>query len=355
MAINKDRIIQIINGRAVPANQPLPPAMPGYDKDYKGYAYDLGRGQEAAGRGRATPTASRPSSTSTTPTRTRASPRRSSRTSPRSASRPRSSRSTRPTSSPPAAPKDRADDLVGRHGLDRRLPRSVRTSTGRSSAAAARCKGGWNWSWYCNKDSTKPRPPRPTRWSTRQEQPSASRALERDLRQDHGRRARGRRSSTSSASPCIRRGSAATPRSSSIRSTSRSTTTTSTPPMPSRTAHTIHGAHHHFGWDHSIPPVLTDRAGDDARVRVRRRRRRAVLGRRARVADVAKLDFAKVNPVTGPVFVDGAEPGDALKVTIRRLQAVRASAGRRTSPASACSPTSSPSRRCTSGPTTRSP
>ena len=28
------------------------------------------------------------------------------------------------------------------------------------------------------------------------------------------------------------------------------------------------------------------------------------------------LDFAKVNPVTGPIFIDGAEPGDALKVTI---------------------------------------
>jgi acetamidase/formamidase len=31
---------------------------------------------------------------------------------------------------------------------------------------------------------------------------------------------------------------------------------------------------------------------------------------------VRQLDFAKVNPVTGPVFVDGAEPGDALKITI---------------------------------------
>ena len=40
MAISKDRIVQIINGRAVPANQPLPPSMPGYTKDYKGYAYD---------------------------------------------------------------------------------------------------------------------------------------------------------------------------------------------------------------------------------------------------------------------------------------------------------------------------
>ncbi|HJT13575.1 MAG TPA: ABC transporter substrate-binding protein [Dongiaceae bacterium] len=41
MAINKDRIVQIINNRAVPANQPLPPAMPGYDKSFKGYTYDV--------------------------------------------------------------------------------------------------------------------------------------------------------------------------------------------------------------------------------------------------------------------------------------------------------------------------
>jgi len=40
MAINKDRITQIINGRAVPANQPLPPSMPGYTKDYAGYPFD---------------------------------------------------------------------------------------------------------------------------------------------------------------------------------------------------------------------------------------------------------------------------------------------------------------------------
>jgi oligopeptide transport system substrate-binding protein len=41
MAINKERIVQVINNRAVPANQPLPPSMPGYDKGFKGYAYDV--------------------------------------------------------------------------------------------------------------------------------------------------------------------------------------------------------------------------------------------------------------------------------------------------------------------------
>ncbi|WP_424929879.1 ABC transporter substrate-binding protein [Amaricoccus tamworthensis] len=41
MAINKERITQIINGRAVPANQPLPPSMPGYTEGYDGYPYDV--------------------------------------------------------------------------------------------------------------------------------------------------------------------------------------------------------------------------------------------------------------------------------------------------------------------------
>jgi peptide/nickel transport system substrate-binding protein/oligopeptide transport system substrate-binding protein len=41
MAVNKERITRILNGRATPANQPLPPAMPGYDKSFTGYAYDV--------------------------------------------------------------------------------------------------------------------------------------------------------------------------------------------------------------------------------------------------------------------------------------------------------------------------
>lgn len=40
MAVNKERIIKIINGRAIASNQPIPSRMPGFDKDYKGYPYD---------------------------------------------------------------------------------------------------------------------------------------------------------------------------------------------------------------------------------------------------------------------------------------------------------------------------
>jgi ABC-type transport system substrate-binding protein len=41
MAINKERIVKMINNRAKPANQPLPPTMPGYDQQYQGYPYDV--------------------------------------------------------------------------------------------------------------------------------------------------------------------------------------------------------------------------------------------------------------------------------------------------------------------------
>lgn len=41
MAVNKERITRILNGRATPANQPLPPLMPGYDKTFTGYAFDV--------------------------------------------------------------------------------------------------------------------------------------------------------------------------------------------------------------------------------------------------------------------------------------------------------------------------
>ncbi len=46
MAIDKGRIVKIINNRAVPANQPLPPTMPGYDKEFKGYAFDPEKAKE---------------------------------------------------------------------------------------------------------------------------------------------------------------------------------------------------------------------------------------------------------------------------------------------------------------------
>ena len=35
---------------------------------------------------------------------------------------------------------------------------------------------------------------------------------------------------------------------------------------------------------------------------------------------VSEIDFSKVNPATGPLFVKGAQPGDTLKVTIQSIK-----------------------------------
>jgi acetamidase/formamidase len=87
--------------------------------------------------------------------------------------------------------------------------------------------------------------------------------------------------------------------------------------MPS--SHTIHKAHHHFGWDNANAPALTVAPGDTVEFETVDASG-AQLTADSTVADVAGLDVDKVNPVTGPVLVDGAEPGDALKVTIRSFR-----------------------------------
>jgi acetamidase/formamidase len=88
--------------------------------------------------------------------------------------------------------------------------------------------------------------------------------------------------------------------------------------MHNKCDHTIHGRHHHFGWDRSIPPVLRVEPGATIEFECVDASG-GQLTPESKLADVALLDFGKVNPVTGPVYVEGAQPGDALKVTIREF------------------------------------
>lgn len=85
--------------------------------------------------------------------------------------------------------------------------------------------------------------------------------------------------------------------------------------MSSSPRHTIHRDHHHFGWDNANQPVLTVAPGETVEFEAVEASG-GQLSPESTVADVGGLDFGKVNPVTGPVRVDGAEPGDALKVRI---------------------------------------
>ncbi|TVR92253.1 MAG: acetamidase [Trueperaceae bacterium] len=82
--------------------------------------------------------------------------------------------------------------------------------------------------------------------------------------------------------------------------------------------HTIHEHQHHHVWDLAQPPALevddgasvefdtTDASGGQ-------------LGPSSSAADLANVDFARVNPVTGPVYVLGARPGDVLEVEVLEL------------------------------------
>ncbi|MER9346360.1 acetamidase/formamidase family protein [Mesorhizobium sp. M0227] len=83
--------------------------------------------------------------------------------------------------------------------------------------------------------------------------------------------------------------------------------------------YTIHGRQHHFGWDNSFAPAERVAPGSTIEFQCLDSSG-GQLQADSTVADVARLDFATVNPVTGPIFVEGAEPGDALKVTIEMFK-----------------------------------
>lgn len=79
--------------------------------------------------------------------------------------------------------------------------------------------------------------------------------------------------------------------------------------------HTIHRRHIHHGWDNSFEPKLRIAPGETVHFETVDASS-GQLNRESTAADRVKLDLARVNPVTGPVYVDGAKPGDALKVTV---------------------------------------
>lgn len=78
---------------------------------------------------------------------------------------------------------------------------------------------------------------------------------------------------------------------------------------------TIHNVHHHHGWDNGLAPVLRVEPGTELELRTIDSSG-GQLNADSTAADVGKLDFSKVNPVTGPVYVEGAQPGDALAIDI---------------------------------------
>jgi acetamidase/formamidase len=77
--------------------------------------------------------------------------------------------------------------------------------------------------------------------------------------------------------------------------------------------HTIH--HRHHGWDNSLAPVARVAPGESLEFDVADASG-GQLRETSKLDDVSRMDFGKINPVNGPVYIDGAEPGDILKVTL---------------------------------------
>jgi acetamidase/formamidase len=83
--------------------------------------------------------------------------------------------------------------------------------------------------------------------------------------------------------------------------------------------HTIHRARHNFGWNKDFTPAVVAKPGETIHFECLDSSG-GQIGPDATLDTLNNLDFAKINPVSGPVYVEGAKPGDALKVTIRRFE-----------------------------------
>ncbi|WP_425148692.1 acetamidase/formamidase family protein [Deinococcus sp.] len=80
---------------------------------------------------------------------------------------------------------------------------------------------------------------------------------------------------------------------------------------------TIH--HHHFGWDNALAPQAHALPGDTLEFDIQDASG-GQLSQTSSAADLAAFDFSRTNPVSGPIFVEGAEPGDALSVEVLDFQ-----------------------------------
>lgn len=79
--------------------------------------------------------------------------------------------------------------------------------------------------------------------------------------------------------------------------------------------HTIHCKHRHYVWDNAIAPVATVAPGETLTFEVMDAWD-GLLTPESTVADIARGNSDRINPVTGPIRIDGAQPGDTLRVRL---------------------------------------
>ncbi|MBP1848787.1 acetamidase/formamidase family protein [Rhizobium halophytocola] len=89
--------------------------------------------------------------------------------------------------------------------------------------------------------------------------------------------------------------------------------------MCKQCGYTIHSAQHHFGWDNALSPAERVTPGSTIRFECLDASG-GYLTAHSTLDDLIALDFSKTNPVSGPIYIEGAEPGDAIKVTLESFK-----------------------------------
>ena len=79
--------------------------------------------------------------------------------------------------------------------------------------------------------------------------------------------------------------------------------------------HTIHSLQHHFGGDNANKPVIDIKSGETIEIDTVDSSG-SQLNIDSTIDDVKNLDFSKVNPVTGPIFIEDAKEGDVVEVEL---------------------------------------
>jgi len=83
--------------------------------------------------------------------------------------------------------------------------------------------------------------------------------------------------------------------------------------------HTLDRKKIHYKWDNSLPPAIEIEPGDTVHCETEEVSDGQIKpGMPASI--LGNLDFDRLYPLAGPIFVKGAEPGDILEVEILRLQ-----------------------------------
>jgi acetamidase/formamidase len=92
-----------------------------------------------------------------------------------------------------------------------------------------------------------------------------------------------------------------------------------TDPAHAHSLHSLSAEHAAVVWDNAAQPALEIESAEVVELEAADASG-GQLSAESTAADVAGMDLGRVNPITGPVFVRGAEPGDVLAVEILELR-----------------------------------